>query len=78
MFYFLYGNPRNPNVRRVTQAELRQYWPANQVHYRTLLLAPPIARRLAGAPDLTIELLLALLPVLRSHFIFVASKGDEG
>jgi SAM-dependent methyltransferase len=75
VFDFRYDNPRNPNVRKVTQAELRQYWPADQVHYRTLLLAPPIARRLARAPYLATELLEALLPVLRSHFIFMARKG---
>jgi SAM-dependent methyltransferase len=76
VFDFRYDNPKNPNVRKVTQAELRQYWPAQQVHYRTLLLAPPVARCLAGAPYLATELLSALLPVLRSHFIFMARKGS--
>jgi SAM-dependent methyltransferase len=71
---FRYGNPRNPNVRKVTHAELRQYWPSDQCDYRTLLLAPPIARPLARAPYLATELLVALLPVLRSHFVFMARK----
>ncbi|MET0857968.1 MAG: class I SAM-dependent methyltransferase [Telluria sp.] len=75
VFDFRYDNPRNPNVRKVTLAELRQYWPADRVHYRTMLLAPPIARRLARAPYLATELLAALLPVLRSHFIFMARKA---
>lgn len=74
VFDFRYDNPRNPNVRKVTQAELRQYWPARQVQYRTLLLAPPIARRMARAPHLAADLLTAMLPVLRSHFIFMARK----
>jgi hypothetical protein len=74
VFDFRYDNPRNPNVRKVTAAELRQYWPADQHHYRTVMLAPPIARRLARAPYLATELLAALLPVLRSHFIFMARK----
>ncbi|MET0857500.1 MAG: hypothetical protein ABWY27_12170 [Telluria sp.] len=39
-----------------------------------LMLAPPIARRLARAPYLVTELLAALLPPLRSHFIFMARK----
>jgi SAM-dependent methyltransferase len=76
VFDFRYDNPRNPNVRKVTLAELREYWPAAQCHYRTLLLAPPIARRLARAPWLATELLTALLPVLRSHFIFMARKDS--
>jgi SAM-dependent methyltransferase len=76
VFDFRYDNPRNPNVRKVTRDELRQYWPAQQYHYRSLLLAPPIARRLARAPYLATELLAVLLPVLRSHFIFMARKGS--
>jgi SAM-dependent methyltransferase len=75
VFDFRYDNPRNPNVRKVTHTELRQYWPAEQTRYRTLLLAPPIARRLARAPHLATGLLEALLPVLRSHFIFMARKA---
>jgi SAM-dependent methyltransferase len=74
VFDFRYDNPRNPNVRKVTQAELRAYWPADQYHYRTLMLAPPIARRLARVPYLATELLTAMLPLLRSHFIFMARK----
>jgi SAM-dependent methyltransferase len=74
VFDFRYNNPRNPNVRKVTLAELRRYWPAQQYKWRTVLLAPPIARRLARAPYLATEL-LAALPVLRSHFIFMARKN---
>ncbi len=75
MFDFRYDNPGNPHVRKVTRAELSAYWPSAERHYRTLLLAPPIARRLARAPFLATELLVALLPMLRSHFIFMARKG---
>jgi SAM-dependent methyltransferase len=75
VFDFRYDNPRNPHVRKVTKAELLEYWPADQCHYRTLLLAPPIARRLARAPHLATELLTAMVPVLRSHFILMARKG---
>lgn len=76
VFDFRYDNPGNPNVRKVTRDELQRYWPARRVHYRTLLLAPPIARRLARAPYLATELLAALMPVLRSHFIYMARKDD--
>lgn len=74
LFDFRYNNPRNPNVRRVTRAELRQMWPASECRYRSLLLAPPIARRLAGAPRIVAELLATLVPPLRSHFIYMARK----
>ncbi|MFB9242903.1 class I SAM-dependent methyltransferase [Massilia antarctica] len=74
LFDFRYNNPRNPNVRCVTRDELRQMWPAAENRYRSLLLAPPIARRLVGAPRIVAELLAALAPPLRSHFIYMARK----
>ncbi|HEX8613801.1 MAG TPA: class I SAM-dependent methyltransferase [Telluria sp.] len=74
LFDFRYNNPRNPNVRRVTRDELRRMWPASDSRYRTLLLAPPIARRLGWAPRIVSELLVAFAPPLRSHFIYMARK----
>lgn len=74
VYDFRYNNPRNPNVNKITSAELRRYWPSDEIRYRTLLLAPPIARRMARVPHLATELLTAILPVLRSHFFFVARK----
>jgi SAM-dependent methyltransferase len=75
IFDFRYNNPANANVRKVTRRQLLSYWPASEHHYRTLLFAPPIARRLVRAPRLLSELLPALLPVLRSHFVFVGRKN---
>jgi SAM-dependent methyltransferase len=74
VFDFRYNNPRNKQVRRVDWHELRAYWPTPVFRHQTLLLAPPLARRLAGAPRLVSELLVTLAPVLRSHFIYMARK----
>ncbi len=74
IFDFHYNNPRNRNVRRLTRAELDRLWPARERHYRTVLLAPPLARMLAKAPHLVPETLATLLPPLRSHFVFMARK----
>ncbi|MGZ8321262.1 MAG: class I SAM-dependent methyltransferase [Telluria sp.] len=74
VFDFRYNNPANPNVRKVTRAELQSWWPGSAWHYRTLLLAPPVSRRLARAPRLAAELLEALVPPLRSHFVWMARK----
>jgi SAM-dependent methyltransferase len=74
VYDFRYNNPSNPNVSKVTQAELRRYWPAGETRYRTLVLAPPIARRLTRVSRLASELLTAMLPVLHSHFVFMARK----
>jgi len=74
MFDFRYDNPRNHNVRKVTRAELHRLWPAARHCHRTLLLAPPLARLLNGLPYLVPEALGALVPPLRSHFVFMARK----
>lgn len=74
---FRYNNPANPNVRKVTRSQLNSYWPASAHRYQTLQLAPPIARRLARAPRLATELLVTLMPPLRSHFVYMARKSDN-
>ena len=74
LFDFRYNNPRNAHVRKVSRAELVAWWPAAEQRYQSLVLAPPIARRLARAPRLLGELLTTLVPPLRSHFIYMARK----
>ena len=74
VFDFRFNNPRNKEVRRVTRAELARFWPSDTSHYRSLLLAPPIARALAVAPRLVSEVLDTCAPFLRSHFIYMARK----
>ncbi len=74
IFDFRYNNPRNPQVRRVTRAELRALWPAREHHYRSLLLAPPLARPLARLPYLVAETVAALVPPARSHFVYMAPR----
>jgi len=74
VFDFRYNNPKNPHVRRVTRDELDSFWPGERQQYRTLLLAPPISRALAGMPALVTETLAALAPPLRSHFLYMVQK----
>lgn len=74
VFDVRYGN--NARVRKVTDVELLRFWPAASRHYRTLVLAPPLARTMAPLPWLVPELLAALIPALRSHFIYMARKPD--
>ncbi|MGZ8288841.1 MAG: class I SAM-dependent methyltransferase [Telluria sp.] len=75
VFDFRYNSPSNPHVRKVARAELRAWWPGAVRHeYQTLLLAPPIARRLSSAPRLASDLLATFVPPLRSHFIYMARK----
>jgi len=74
IFDFRYGNPRNPQVRKVSNVDLLRFWPAEQRQYRSLVLAPPLGRALSSLPWLLPELLSTLVPLLRSHFLYMARK----
>ena len=74
VFDFRYNNPRNPHVRKVTRTELDSFWPGHRQQYQTLLLAPPVGRALAALPVLVSEALAALVPPLRSHFLYMVQK----
>lgn len=76
IFDFRYSNPRNAQVRKVSDVELLRFWPADRRHYRSLVLAPPLGRALAALPWLLPETLATLLPALRSHFIYMARKPE--
>ncbi|QYF93526.1 methyltransferase domain-containing protein [Massilia sp. PAMC28688] len=74
VFDFRYNNPNNAEVKRVRRRELAAWWPGQECRYRTLLLAPPVARRLGHAPHLVSALLTACVPALRSHFVYMVRK----
>jgi len=76
IFDFRYNNARNPNVRKVGDVELLRFWPTEQRRYCSLVLASPVGRALASLPWLVPELLAACVPLLRSHFIYMARKPE--
>jgi SAM-dependent methyltransferase len=76
IFDLRYSNPRNTNVRKVSDVELLRFWPAEQRHYRTLFLAPPLSRAMSRLPWLLPEMLSTVVPLLRSHFIYMARKDQ--
>lgn len=63
---FAYDNPRNPDVRGVPLARVRQLWPQARITARRVTLAPPLARRLAPLHP-ALALLANALPLLRTH-----------
>jgi len=75
VFDFRYNNPSNSNVSKVTRAELQGYWDeVSQEYYRTLCLAPPLARRIVPLSRLAGEILTLIAPFLKSHFYFLKQK----
>jgi hypothetical protein len=65
---FRVDNRRNPNVRRVTRAELRSLFPGLDASIRTVTLAPPLARLVAPRSWLLANVLEAI-PFLRTHLL---------
>ncbi|MFG6468673.1 class I SAM-dependent methyltransferase [Roseateles sp. BYS87W] len=66
---FTFNNPRNPDVRGVPLARVRQLFPAGHFTARRVTLAPPLARALPLAYGL-----LNLVPWLRTHRLVLITK----
>ena len=70
---FTVDNPRNPDVRGVPVARIRQLFPQGQVRAQRLTLAPPLGRAVARVhPGLWS--LLNTLPWLRTHVLAWVQK----
>lgn len=66
-FDFRFNNPRNPHVRGIRAAEIRSLFARCEVQLVPVLLAPPLARLIAGWSWPLAEL-LHTLPFLRTHY----------
>ena len=66
---FTLDNPRNPDVRGVPLARVRELFPQGQFTVRRVTLAPPLARALPAAYSL-----LNLVPWLRTHRLVLIAK----
>lgn len=66
---FIYNNPKNADVRKVSTEELKQLFKnARGVSYKKITLAPPIGRRIGCFYK------LFNIPLLRSHILAVIKK----
>lgn len=71
---FRYNNPRNPNVRGVGKKEIFELFPESAIKLKSMVLAPPIARRIVRI-SWVLGLLLEKIPLLRTHYIGVIRKN---
>lgn len=71
------NNPRNPDVRAVTAAELAALFPEMAVERTRVTLAPPITRLVAPRSWLACRL-LEQLPWLRTHYLAVLRPAPRG
>ncbi|MCW5656393.1 MAG: class I SAM-dependent methyltransferase [Burkholderiaceae bacterium] len=65
---FTYNNPRNPDVRAVPVARIRDLFPGGRLRYQRVTLAPPIARRVCALHPSLYPVFNAL-PLLRTHVL---------
>jgi SAM-dependent methyltransferase len=72
-----YDNPSNPNVRGLTKAEIRELFPAFELHLQTATVLPPLVRRL-GLLAPVVYPMLARLPLLRTHYLgLLLRRGQD-
>jgi len=73
---FTVDNPRNPDVRGVPVARIRELFPAGHVQYQRITLAPPIARRVCALHPSLYSVFNAL-PLLRTHALAWIEKPSS-
>ena len=70
---FVFNNPRNPDVRGVPVARIRQLFPAGRVQVRRVTLAPPLARAVVRVHP-SLYHVLNVCPWLRTHVLTWVEK----
>ena len=65
---FTFDNPRNPDVRGVPLARIRELFPEGRVDARRVTLAPPIARRVCRIHP-SLYTVFNVFPFLRTHLL---------
>ncbi len=70
---FTVDNPRNPDVRGVPLARVRELFPAGRVRARRLTLAPPVARAVCRLHP-SLYTFFNLMPLLRTHVLAWVAK----
>lgn len=64
---FKFDNPKNKEVKKVTKAQIHQYFEGASITFKKTTLAPPIGRRVGGAYNF----FNTLFPFLRTHLVAV-------
>ncbi len=74
---FTVNNPRNPDVRGVPLARVRQLFPQGRIDARRVTLAPPLARAVCRIHS-SLYGVLNTVPWLRSHLLAWVGKPGSG
>ncbi len=68
---FVYNNPKNPDVKKVSRKEIRSLFPNASISFYRVTLAPPIGRRIGKLYNI----INFIAPFLRTHIIAVIKKS---
>ena len=71
---FAVDNPRNPDVRGVARARLRELFPEGDFQTQRITLAPPIARRVCRLHP-SLYTVFNTIPLLRTHLLAWITKS---
>jgi hypothetical protein len=74
VYDFAVDNPSNAAVRALTHRELVALFPQARAWKRSVTLAPPLARAVAGLSPRLVAPAHALLPMLRTHRLWWLRK----
>jgi SAM-dependent methyltransferase len=70
---FRYNNPRNPSVRGIGRGELGRLFPDCNLWLRRIVLAPPLARRIAPW-SIRLARLLEMTTLFNTHYLAVIRR----
>lgn len=68
-----FNNPRNPRMRAIGKAEIRELFPDCEIIGKPVMLASPVSRAVTGTSWVLAEA-LHLFPFLRSHYAAVIRR----
>jgi len=77
IFDFRISHPLNPDTVGIRRREIRRLFPGFRQYAQSLILAPPIARRLAPIAPWLAVVIEALCPPLRTHNVFLLQRKDK-
>ncbi len=77
IFDFRISHPLNPDTIGIRRREIRRLFPGFRQYAQSLILAPPIARRLAPVAPWLAVVIEALCPLLRTHNVFLLQREEK-
>lgn len=77
LFDFRVSHPLNPDTIGIRRAEIRRLFPGFVQYAQSLLLAPPIARRVAPVAPWVATAIEALCPPLRTHNLLLLQRSEN-